>query len=433
MVKQMKNKYTHIAASAGKFILACTVIVAPLILTGCNEKDNVTDPWSTYGGPVDVSATPVIENVSPAGKALAGIDEITITGKNFSPVVSENYVNFGPARAEVVSATATQLVVKAPNYVSDSLEIKISRHNALMFSNKYSYKLSSAYSVFKDFAAIDVPYALTTDKDGNFYFSFVQSGSKQGVKMITPDGAGPADFAPAGGETFFYNLKYAGNNTFYGVRNVKAIFEIKQGVASKTFVSTGLGTIQDIDFDQNGFIWAVGPNKQIYRVNKNDKTVKAFDLEADLRTVRYHNGYLYVAGKRSSKEVILKAQINGANEIASVEEYSDFTTAGIQGLIKQINIAQDGTIYAGMEISGTTPVDPLVIVNNGTPKVLYPGIIFPNIDQMDAKYQAKFNSFAWVGDYLYVIRHEINTDNKKVTPAILKVWIGKNPAPYFGA
>jgi gliding motility-associated-like protein len=55
---------------------------------------------------------PTITDFSPK-VAVAG-SAVTITGANFSATPSENIVQFGPARAEVVSATATTLIVKVP-------------------------------------------------------------------------------------------------------------------------------------------------------------------------------------------------------------------------------------------------------------------------------------------------------------------------------
>ena len=42
-------------------------------------------------------------------------DQITITGNNFSTISSNNSVFFGSAKATVVSASPTQIVVEVPN------------------------------------------------------------------------------------------------------------------------------------------------------------------------------------------------------------------------------------------------------------------------------------------------------------------------------
>ncbi len=55
---------------------------------------------------------PVIVSFSPAAATNGGA--VTISGMNFSPVASNNIVVFGAVRAEVISASATSLVVTLP-------------------------------------------------------------------------------------------------------------------------------------------------------------------------------------------------------------------------------------------------------------------------------------------------------------------------------
>ncbi|MEO9965256.1 MAG: serine hydrolase [Reichenbachiella sp.] len=53
-------------------------------------------------------------------------DEVTIVGKNFSNTASENIVRFGSIQAEVLSATASQLVVLVPGGASDgSISVRV--------------------------------------------------------------------------------------------------------------------------------------------------------------------------------------------------------------------------------------------------------------------------------------------------------------------
>src|SRR2546426_752182 len=57
-------------------------------------------------------ARPSIADLSP-GLAPVG-SSIIISGSNFDPVASNNIVHFGTVRGNVISATATQLVVTVP-------------------------------------------------------------------------------------------------------------------------------------------------------------------------------------------------------------------------------------------------------------------------------------------------------------------------------
>jgi hypothetical protein len=72
----------------------------------------VTKPKSEVKDPTPVAAKPTIENISPTfGKAG---DSVSITGVNYSTTASENEVKFNGVAATVKSATATRLIVAAP-------------------------------------------------------------------------------------------------------------------------------------------------------------------------------------------------------------------------------------------------------------------------------------------------------------------------------
>ena len=74
---------------------------------------------------------PVItEILSPNPIVIAGYDELTINGQNFSPVPENNGVLFNDIRAEVISASATQLIIKSPDVGGDSIIVKIWKYGA---------------------------------------------------------------------------------------------------------------------------------------------------------------------------------------------------------------------------------------------------------------------------------------------------------------
>lgn len=82
-------------------LIAAFAILAGIALTGCgNDPDEVVIP-----APKITSFTPL--------EAASG-ETVTITGENFSTVLSENAVMFNTLEAVVTSATATQLEVTVP-------------------------------------------------------------------------------------------------------------------------------------------------------------------------------------------------------------------------------------------------------------------------------------------------------------------------------
>ncbi|MET3981701.1 hypothetical protein ABIB62_004283 [Mucilaginibacter sp. UYP25] len=72
----------------------------------------ITKPKSEVKDPTPVADKPTIENIAPA-KGRVG-DTISITGVNYSTTPADDIVQFNGTKAEVISATATKLTVKAP-------------------------------------------------------------------------------------------------------------------------------------------------------------------------------------------------------------------------------------------------------------------------------------------------------------------------------
>ncbi|MGY4538382.1 hypothetical protein ACVW0P_002802 [Mucilaginibacter sp. UYNi724] len=72
----------------------------------------ITKPKSEVKDPTPVADKPTIENIAPA-KGRVG-DTISITGVNYSTTPADDIVQFNGTKAEVISATATKLMVKAP-------------------------------------------------------------------------------------------------------------------------------------------------------------------------------------------------------------------------------------------------------------------------------------------------------------------------------
>ncbi|RWY55642.1 IPT/TIG domain-containing protein [Mucilaginibacter gilvus] len=85
---------------------------------------NVTKPKSEVKDPTPVAAKPTIENISPtSGKAG---DSVSITGVNYSTIASENEVKFNGVATTVKSATATRIIVTAPqNGTTGAVTLKV--------------------------------------------------------------------------------------------------------------------------------------------------------------------------------------------------------------------------------------------------------------------------------------------------------------------
>jgi len=291
----MKKNYLQLPRTS--IALSALVFLLVFFFWGCSETETVAP---LYNPTFSNASVPEIVSVSPADSAFAGVDEITITGHNFSTNAADIKVYFNGLSAEIKSLDTNRIVLTAPNLALDSIRIKIYKTGLDRFSGIKLYKLISAFVVNNVFKINDTPYALTFDKDGNIYVSMTVNKAGVGIKKILPDGS-VKDFAPKGAETFWSCLKFGKSGDLYAARSVKGIFKVAEGATSAVWVSSsnGIGSITDFDFDQNGVMWGGGNNTSVYSITQA-KTVKAFPFTGNVRAVRVFNNYLYACGLRRS-------------------------------------------------------------------------------------------------------------------------------------
>ncbi len=385
------------------------IITLSVIIYSCNQ-----DAAPSLYVVEPKGSTPVISGVIPANEALAGVTEVTINGSNFSSVKEENFVFFGTVQAAVLQASSTQLVVKAPALIKNSLDLKISVQGVENFSNIVKYNLLEAVGVYYAFSkGVDDPMTVAVDKNENV-FVYVKD---KGVKKISTDGK-LTDFAPRGAESFFFDMKVGPNNIIYGTRNLRAIFQVSEGVASSTYVvfPTGISIIT-LDFDINKNIWAAGGGGNLYSVTPT-KDITAIAIDYTVSALRVYNGYLYVAGKKDSEEAIYRYKINSNTSLGNKEKYFDIGAKyGLNKVqVGAITFAEDGDL-----IIGTDQTDSFIVVNSGgTASSLYPGLINPIVKSLT--WGTKKNLF-YIREY---------TDAGTILHSLVRVDMQKLSAPYYG-
>jgi hypothetical protein len=379
------------------------------IFVGCKEDP----PTGLYDLPRETPRPqPVITSVDPPAVALAGVTDITITGSNFSTVKEENFVYFDASLAPVLSASATQLVVRAPVLVKDSISLRATVYKGELFSAARQYKLLSAVDPFGGLGKVEEAYGITADRDGNIYVSIVAGGTGAGVRKITPAGV-KTDYSPATpGVTRWSGMKIGPGGVLYTARILKVIYQIPAGGGAAAIWVTGssIGTVYDLDFDADGNCWAVGNNTSVYRV-KQDKSIKPFAFTGNLRAVRIYNGYIYLGGKVDTTEGVWRAQIVNADSLGTFEKYFDFTAKYSSSAVNALTFAADGDMYIGTDAAAAI----VVVHPSKVSEPLYPGLFTPTTF-----------AFTWgLSDDMYAVR-TVNT------PAILKLTMLKNGAPYYG-
>lgn len=391
---------THVLYRSG-FGLA---VLAVLALAGCNEEP----PASLYSENYVSRPQPVVTALNPPASALAGVTTVTITGTNFSPTLAENQVFFDATPAAILTASATQLTVRAPNLVKDTVQVRVSVFKSDKYSEARQYRLLAAVSDFGGLAKTDEPYAVTADAQGNVYVSI----SASGVKKITPDGV-KSDYAShAAGVTKWSAMKIGPGGVLYSARILRVIYQTPAGGGAPVIWVTGsaIGNIYDMDFDAQGNVWAGGNNTSVYRV-KQDKSIKAFPFTCNARSMRVFNGHLYVGGKVDTMEGVWRAPIISADSLGAFELYYNFSASYSGFVVNAVTFAADGDMYIGTD----APPAVVIVHPNKSAEPLYPGLFSP-ITLL----------FTWgTGDDMYLVR-SINT------PQLIKATMLKPGAPYYG-
>ncbi|KAF0140375.1 MAG: hypothetical protein FD122_2489 [Stygiobacter sp.] len=388
------------------------IIASTALLSGCNQE---AAP-SLYQVE-DKGGTPVISSILPDKEALAGVTEITINGSNFSTVKDYNFVYFGTAKATVLQASPTQLVVKAPAKIANDLDTKIAVQGVENFSNSVKYNLLEAVGVYFAFAkGVDVPMTVATDKNENVYIYI----KDKGIKKIANGTI--SDYAPKGAESFFFDMKFGPNNILYGTRNLRAVFQVEEGKAGATYVTFPTGTaIVAIDFDANKNMWAAGSGGSLFSVT-SAKVTTAFAIDYSVTAVRVYNGYVYVAGKKDGEEAIYRYKINTETSLGSKEKYFDI---GAKYGLGKVNVGALAFSADGDLLLGTDQANALIVVNSaGTATNLYAGLVSPSVRSL--AWGTKKNMF-YVRDY-----SETTSTGSQSINYLMRIDMQKLSAPYYG-
>jgi IPT/TIG domain-containing protein len=397
-----------------RWVITAAILVLFTFAVSCDtDVYEITTPPDTSG------ETPVIASVDPPDSVLAGITEITITGSNFSTDITKNIVYFDNISANILQVSPTELVVRAPLYIKDSVIVKVAVQGVELFSGSYMLHLKPAVvEIFGD--GDNVPSGITSDISGNLYFNLEAFGLNVGLKRFTPTGV-VEDFAGRSG-SFYIELKYGNDGRVYGTRSptVRAVFaNAEGGNPSAITVANSTAKLISFDFDNNYNLWTGGTGGDIYRITPDGSDKLAFTFEPEITSLRFFNGYLYVAAKDDSIKSVYKIQVVDSDNLGTPEVYFD-VSSNLPGLnINAVTFANDGRMFLGTDAEKDDP-NVLVVVNpDGSFSSWYPGVVTGPIA-----------SFAWdTGDFLYYVREAVGTTQTQMIMRINMVTAG---APHYG-
>lgn len=391
------------------------ILLGALFIQGCtSDSSSLFDPDYTPERP-----DPSISVIEPQDGWLAGVDEITIRGENFSEVADENRVYFDGIPGIVHSSSSSEMVVRPARVVGENVDVKLTVRRAINFSNQLEYRLDQA--VFQAPGSIpnDNVTGIATDADGNVIFGYQEGGAPRGIRKWNIDDGTVERVLPS---TFNWSsVKVGPDGLIYGARNIFGIYrETANGQIDTNPFAIGISgeNYIDMDFDQDGNLWTVGNNQNIFRIDINDGSVTRFPFEANLRAVRYYNGKLYMGGR-----------IPDGSETGSLEVWTmDINNGQASNPQRYLNISDVSDVDFNM-LAITFDVNGRIYMgaNNGTGiytwsesegfREFYIGLIEPS-----------GYSFAWDGEFLIASA----TNRGEDTRFALRIDTRIQGAPYFG-
>jgi len=396
--------------------LIALILLFVVFINGC--ADDPTASIQEY--PSQNLPTPVLSTVEPSNQALAGITEITISGTNFSADSRNNRVYFNGIPGTILSGTTTQLVVKVPNVVADTVMVKIAVVGAQDFSNQYQYKMVSAWEVYYPFDAIaEKAYGIIVDNSSNLFVNLYDIG----IWKITPDKQ-KSLYVPKGNTQKWDNFRYGPGGELYGVRSARGVWKIVENVGpGSPWAAPTAGIIVALEFDNNQNLWALNNSNTIFKF-KQDRSITSYPFTGVLRALRLFNNDLYIAATKDNIEGVWKIPIDANGDLGTEELYFETTNLRLAAKINAIGFAADGDMILGFDKGP----DPLMVVKpDKSSQDLYPGVIGAS-SVVSIYWPANSTSM------FFVRGEQRSADGTKVEvgQAPIRVEMSKNGAPYFG-
>lgn len=375
------------------------LLLLGVLVTGCETTptDSIWDPDR------EALPTPTIDTVDPAEYWLAGVDEITITGSNFSSDPDDNLVYFDAQRASVVSASPNELVVRSPNYIAENAVLRVTVIGAREYSNELSYRLDPAVASQAGLGATEEAVAFTYH-EGTLYASTTSGGIPSGVQALDIEARSAEQYA-APRAWRYTDLAYDDNTgDLYMARGTTPIiYRVPPGGGNDEvwLLRGGLGAVATVTVDDAGHIWAAGNNDEIYRVTQAQE-VTPFPFDANVRAMVYANDALYLAAESGDVDGAWRIPLSATSEAGTPELLLDLGSE-IGGSARAIEVASDGTVFVG-----TTAAEGIVQINpDGSWEPLHPGLLSPAIIALSYGEPSE----RYEGNILYALQEPVEGDN----------------------
>jgi hypothetical protein len=417
------KRFVHILRSTG-----IATAAAFIGFVGC-EYD-VTEPlWEQ---PFDERPVPVITGVQPA-PAGPGVNTITITGQHFGSVPDVNGVYFNTVATEIVSRTATELVVRRPVLIADDSEITVVPDSTLVVAT-HSYgridPVMERFGAFRDGLTLN---ALAVNEDDNLFVASTNRlwhvDENGGTSIVEFSGGSirtPNDAKIRDGILYLF----AANNRYIQTVNVDSNI-VSDWIQLPPGRAPRVG-----DFDENGYLYAGGgagasgtdliiipPDPPQQQLSINDITLEGSYASDEIQSIRVFNGYVYVASRPlgiGTSTRIWRHAITGPGQLGSRESVLDMSAFQDFSLmqVRTISLAETGTIFLTVD-----EADAMLIYESETNTLDY---FYRHIIPPFGKH-----AFWGTGNFLYMITNDPANPDIALRWNIARIDIGINGAPYY--
>lgn len=428
----------NIVAMNKWFLLLAVILLGA---QACSDNDT-TSVWDPSVEP-PVTTAPEIISINPPNGYLAGVDAITVTGTGFSANADDLTIYFSSEsdrglKGLILSASATELVVRPPQLVGDNLDVVISRAGSERLSNVFNYSLAApqlpGYATFN--ANADEPLNIAVGPNNTLFIALTSGGNPQGIVTVDLNSEAQAatPYILPNNRFRWDDIGFAGGELYMAL-GLRAVFRgLDGGREGAHFIMPNPFNFVGFDVDDSGNMWLVGDNTHIVRhvpqtarvnitnVASLPDNTKIYEFAADASAIFYFDDKLYVVGNDGEAAKIWALDLDTNRDVVAVNEFANLSV-----LLGDVNLATnqftdmtmaaDGTVY----ISTNRPEGIIEVQADGSAATgLYPGVVLPTI-----------NALYWQDNSNYLFISRVAPDGVEYTNNVLRVNMQKPGAPDY--
>ncbi len=421
-----------------RIIMSSILAVALLSTLACTDNDYPDNIWDPDA---EGNAAPVITSIDPPGGSYDGIGIVKIMGDNFGADFSKIQVTFNGRVASIDTAQSSEgvLTVGVPVVISDSdvnvldsVQVMVSVQGAYLGGVYHDNFVVERAAVIWGEYGTGFPNAVACDAQENVYVST----NEKLIFKIDPDG-NKTEYA-SGLSLLTTGLRMGPDGVLYYAKNYKKIFRVPAGGGPKETYMTFSGKVSDLDFDQNGNLFAAGKGDSIFCVTDSvDRGVAGYE-DYEFTALKVYNDYVYVAGTYVGLDASIPVWgiwrnpiTNATGDLGASELVFDWAAyVGLDGPgIEAMTISADGMLYVGASevYTGATYTggDAITIVDpaTGSTTPFYTAVLY-----------APATSLCWGNsNYIYCARFlDGSTAEGAPASAIVRIAQPELGAPYYG-